>query len=84
MFKWETGLDMARRSFETGRAFIKTTVYMDVAKLPVLKAGFVVSGMIAGKGHVMVATCPPNLSVSDDNLLFLGQGRQGGRGRRVF
>ena len=73
--KWTMGLDVTRRGPEAGRAFIKTAVDMNVSELPTLRAGFIVIGMITGKGCIMIAPCPPDFSTSGGNLFFLGQGR---------
>ena len=46
MFQWAAGLDMARGGFETGGAFIKVAVDMDVAEFSALKAGLMVTGVV--------------------------------------
>ena len=55
----------------------------DIPEFPALEAGLIVLGMVVGKGHVMVTACPPDLSVNEGDVFFLGQGRQG-RGGGVF
>ena len=67
------GLDMARGSLKAGGALVEVTVDVDVSRFPALKAGFMVLGVVIGKGCIIVATSPPDLSVSDNNLLFCGQ-----------
>ena len=62
---------MARGSLETGGTFVKMAVDTDVSEFPALEAGFVVTGMVMGKGCVMVTACPPDFGASDGNFLFL-------------
>ena len=49
---------------------------MDVPKLPVLEAGFMILGMITDKGSVVVAASPPDFNVYKGSFFFFGQGRQ--------
>ena len=46
---------------------------MVVSKFPALKAGFMIMGVIVGKGCVIIAASPSDFGVSNGNLLFLGQ-----------
>ena len=62
---------MARGPFETSGALVQGTVDMNMSKFPALEAGFVVTGMVMGKGCVMVTACPPDFGASDGNFLFL-------------
>ena len=72
MSQWALGLDMARRSLETGGTFVKMAVDLDVTEFLALKAGLMIAGMVMSKGHVMIAASPPNFHVSDGNLFFFG------------
>ena len=67
---------MARGSLQTGGVLIQVAVDMDVSKFPVLKAGFVVIGVVTGEGYVMVTAGPPDFGTSDSDFFFFGQGRQ--------
>ena len=58
----------------SGGALIEATVDTYMSKFPTLEAGFMVVGIVMDKGCIMVAAGPPDLSVGDDNLLFLSQG----------
>ena len=73
MFEWAAGLDVTQRSFKTGGVLIEMPVDMDVSKFPALEAGLVVPGVILSEECVIVAASPPDFSVGDSNLLFLGQ-----------
>ena len=75
MFKWAAGLDMTWGSLEAGRALVEVTIDVDMPKFPALKAGFMVSGVVTGKGCIVVAASPPDFGVSDSNLFFQGQRR---------
>ena len=55
---------------------IEVAVNMDVAKFPTLEAGLVVMGVVIGKEDIIVAVSPPDFSMSDSDLFFLGQRRQ--------
>ena len=57
------GLDVAGGSLETGGAFVKGAVDVNVSELPALEAGFMVLGVVTGEGSVMVTASPPNFSV---------------------
>ena len=46
MFQWAAGLDVAGGGFETGGAFIKVAVDVDVAEFSALKAGLMVTGVV--------------------------------------
>ena len=65
-----SGLDVARGSLETSGAFVEMAVDVDMAKLPALKAGLVIAGVVTGKRCVMVTTSPPDFCVSDGNLFL--------------
>ena len=54
-----------------------------MSELPALEVSLVVMKVVTGKRCVVVTTCPPDLSVSDDNLFLLSQGRQRGGGVEV-
>ena len=54
---------------------IEAIVDSDVSKFPALEAGFMVAGMAMSEGHIVVAASPPDLSVGDSDLFFLGQKR---------
>ena len=43
-----TGLDVARRPFETGGAFVERAIDVDVAEFPALEAGLVISRVVTG------------------------------------
>ena len=73
LFERTMGLDMARGSLETGGVLTQVTVDMDVTGFPTLKGGFMVSRMVLGEGSVMVATSPPDFSMSDGNFFFFSQ-----------
>ena len=73
MSQWALGLDMAWGSPETSGAFIKMAVDADVTKFPTLKADLVVSRVVSGKGHIMVAASPPDFSTGDGGFLFLSE-----------
>ena len=73
LFEWAAGLDMTWGSLKASGALIEVTVDMNVAKFPVLETGFMVMGVVMGKGCVVVAACPPDFSVGDSNLFFHGQ-----------
>ena len=70
------GLDMARRGFKTGGAFIEGTIDTDVSKFSALKAGLVVSGMVTGQRGVMGTASPPNFGAFQGSFFFVGQRRQ--------
>ena len=53
-------------------------------EFPALKAGFIVVGVVGGKGYIMVATCPPDLGVDNGELFFLSQCGRGGSGDGVL
>ena len=74
MFKQAVGLDVTRGGLETDRTFIEAVVDIDVSEIPVLEAGFIITGMIVGKGYIMITICPPNFSASDGDLFLLSQG----------
>ena len=84
MLEWAIGLDIARVGLEIGGVLVEATVDMNMPKFPVLKVGFMILRMVTGEGCVMVATCPPDLSLGDDNLFLLSQGRRGGKEDRVL
>ena len=65
---------MARGSLKTGETLIEMAVDVNVAKFPTLEAGFMVVRVVTSKGCVIVAASLPDLSVSDSDLFFLGQG----------
>ena len=73
--EWAVGLDMARGSLKTGGALIEIAVNVNVFQFPTLEAGFMVSGVIIGKGCIIVAASPPDFSVGDGVFFFLGQER---------
>ena len=75
---------MAGGSLETGGALIEVTVDADVTEFPALKAGLMITGVVASEGCVVVAAGPPDFSVSDSGFLFFGQGGGQGRGGRVL
>ena len=66
---------MARGSFKAGRALVQVAVNTDMPKFPALEAGFMVMGMVTGKGCVMVAASPPDFGASESDFVFFGQGR---------
>ena len=65
---------MTQGCFKTSRALIEMAVDVNVAKFPALEAGLMITGMVIGKRCVVVAASPPDFSVSDSDLLLLGQG----------
>ena len=69
------GLDMARGSLETGGAFVQVAVDTDVAKFPVLEAGFMVTEVVTSKRRVVVAASPPDFGVNKGGFFFFSQGR---------
>ena len=48
----------------------------NVTEFPALEAGFVIMGVVSGKGCIMVATGPSDFSTGDSNFFFLGQRRR--------
>ena len=72
-FQWATGLDVTWGSLKTCRTLIEVTVDMDVSKFPVLEAGFVITGVVISKRHVVVATGPPDFGVGKSVLFFQGE-----------
>ena len=64
------GLDVAGGSLETGGALIQVAVDVDMTEFPALEAGLVVTGVVTGKGCVMVAASPPDFSASDSDFFF--------------
>ena len=73
MLEWAMGLDIVRGEFQTGGTFIEVAVHTDVPEFPILEAGFIVTWIITGKGCIMIAASPSDLSLGDGNLFFLGQ-----------
>ena len=84
MFKQTPGLDITGGGFQTDETLIKVAIDVDVAKFPALEAGFIVMGMVMGKGCIIVAACPPDFNMCNSDLFLLGQRRQRGRGSRVL
>ena len=66
-------MDMIRGGLKAGGALIQMAVNVDVPKFPVLEAGLIVMEVVMGKGCIIVAASPPDLSVGDGNLFFLGE-----------
>ena len=46
---------------ETSGALVKRAIDADVSKFPAMKTGFMVSGVVAGQGDVVVAAGPPDV-----------------------
>ena len=67
------GLDMARGPFETSGALVKWAVDADVSELPAVEAGFMVTGVVAGQGDVVVTAGPPDVGTFQGGLFFFGQ-----------
>ena len=49
------------------------TVDVDMSKLPVLEAGFMVMGVVMDEGCVVVAASPPDFCVGEGSFFFLDQ-----------
>ena len=45
----------------TGGALVKGAVDADVSELPAVEAGFLVTGVVAGQGDVVVTAGPPDV-----------------------
>ena len=72
-------MDMAGGPLETSGALVKRAVDADVSEFPAVEAGFVVSGMVAGQGNVVVTAGPPDVGAFEGGFFFFGQrGRRGG------
>ena len=82
MFEWAPGLDVTGGGFKTDGA--KVAIDVEVVEFPALEAGFIVTGRVTGKGHVVVTVCLSDFSMGDSSLFFLSQRRQGDRGGGVF
>ena len=72
MSQQAVGLDMARGSLETSRAFIKVAVDADVTKFPALEAGLMIVGVVLSERYVIVTAGPPDFGASEGNLFFFG------------
>ena len=84
LFEWAAGLDIARGRLETGGTLIQVAIDTDVTEFPTLEAGFVITGMVMGKGCIVVTASPPDFGMSDSNFFFFGQGWQQGGGGGVL
>ena len=71
-FQWAVGLDMAGGGLETGGAFVKVAVDVDVTEFPALETGFMIVEVVSSKGCIVVAAGPPDFSVSEGDFLFFG------------
>ena len=59
--------------FEAGGTLVKRAVDADVSELPAVKAGFMVTGVVAGQGDVMVTAGPPDVGAFQGGLFFFSQ-----------
>ena len=72
-------MDMTGGPLEASGALVKGAVDADVPEFPAMKAGLVVSGVVAGQGDVVVTARPPDVGTLQGGLFFFGQrGRRGG------
>ena len=71
--KGATGLDMTGGPLETSGALVERAVDADVSKLPAVEAGFMVMGVVAGQGDVVVTAGPPDVGAFQGSLFFFGQ-----------
>ena len=55
---------------------IEMAVNMNMPEFSTLEAGLMIMGMVTGKRCIIVAASPPDFSMSDSDLFFLGQRRQ--------
>ena len=55
---------------------IEMAVNTNIPKFSTLEADLMIMGMVTSKGCIIVAVSPPDFSMSDSNLFFLGQRRQ--------
>ena len=74
MSKRAMSLDMTGGPLETSGAFVEGTVDVDVSKFPALEAGFMVTGVVARQGGIMVTAGPPDVGAFQSNLFFFSQG----------
>ena len=58
---------------ETSGALVERAVDADVSEFPAVEAGFMVTGVVAGQGDVVVAAGPPDVGAFQGGLFFLGQ-----------
>ena len=54
-------MDVTGGPLETSGALVKWAIDADVSEFPAVEAGFVVTGMVAGQGDVMVTASPPDV-----------------------
>ena len=69
---------MTGGSLEAGGALIEVTINTGMTEFPVLKAGFMVVGVVMSERSIMVTASPPDFCVSKGGFFFFGQGRQQG------
>ena len=48
-------------------------VYTDMSEFSALETGFIISGVVMGKRHIVVAVCPPDLGMGEGDVFLLGQ-----------
>ena len=69
------GLNVAWGSLETCGALVQMAVNVNVSKFPALETGFMVTGVVMNKGHIVVAAGLLDFYVSDGYCFLFGQRR---------
>ena len=66
-------LDVTGGPLETSGALVKRAIDANVSELPTVEAGFMVTGVVAGQGDVVVTAGPPDVGAFQGSLFFFGQ-----------
>ena len=67
------GLDVTRGNPKTHGALVQMAVDMDMLKFPALEAGLMITGVVVGKGHIVVAAISSDFCVSDGGFFLFSQ-----------